>query len=499
MEITDAGEILPYAKKMLVSSEQEHSETKEIEGDDGSDLPQLSELWPEPKWKELSTNHPCPEALLRLMYIYKAIPKVPNTSVRHKNATKEQAIQGYIEIVTRFAKINPLTQTIETIEKACELFSKIYHAKDKLYAAIAAGKVSGRTVYYFPVLREKHKMLARVLARLGWPEKVSEKDIEYLPIKLTCNERSKTPNRVFYVIGKYFKNNVSYLRDEYNSLDEAISEVKRRVEIVKGPLDKEAEPEPETPPFEPKKKELPKNYHIVLGVTPQDLIDTFGFRGVQFGNYLTEKDRQRFTDNTYAAFIALSNLLGFPEKNIANNLLGIAFGARGSGNASAHYEPNLAVINLTKYNGGGSVAHEYFHAFDNLLSRYCGFDDKLYSEIDFYDLQSIDLDEQLINAKKLFNYVTSQPNYIMRSKNISAQKRAPKYWSKTCELLARAFESYIEDKLEEQGINCPWLVYGTVRGEMEACEDTFFPYPEGIERRKINAAFDKYFKSFKFK
>lgn len=47
--------------------------------------------------------------------------------------------------------------------------------------------------------------------------------------------------------------------------------------------------------------------------------------------------------------------------------LSIAFGARGSGNAAAHYEPLHKVINLTKMHGAGSLAHEWWHGLDDSL------------------------------------------------------------------------------------------------------------------------------------
>lgn len=52
--------------------------------------------------------------------------------------------------------------------------------------------------------------------------------------------------------------------------------------------------------------------------------------------------------------------------------LAIAFGARGSGGALAHYEPERNVINLTKMKGAGCLAHEWGHALDNKIGRECG-------------------------------------------------------------------------------------------------------------------------------
>jgi hypothetical protein len=48
----------------------------------------------------------------------------------------------------------------------------------------------------------------------------------------------------------------------------------------------------------------------------------------------------------------------------------MAFGARGKARALAHYEPANKVINMTKYGGAGSLAHEWGHALDNIMQQY---------------------------------------------------------------------------------------------------------------------------------
>ena len=54
--------------------------------------------------------------------------------------------------------------------------------------------------------------------------------------------------------------------------------------------------------------------------------------------------------------------------------LALAFGARGQGlsGAVAHYERNYGVINLTKMQGAGALAHEWFHAADHYFGRQDG-------------------------------------------------------------------------------------------------------------------------------
>ena len=103
-------------------------------------------------------------------------------------------------------------------------------------------------------------------------------------------------------------------------------------------------------------------------ITGQHYLDTFGFRGGEFGNWLNQNDRQASLNMGFEALKDLAAALHISDKDIAfGGTLAIAFGARGSGNAAAHYEPLRKVINLTKMNGAGSLAHEWWHALDDYL------------------------------------------------------------------------------------------------------------------------------------
>ena len=103
-------------------------------------------------------------------------------------------------------------------------------------------------------------------------------------------------------------------------------------------------------------------------VTGDDYLKSFTFHGGEFGNWLNDKDRQYSLDYGYDAFYDLALALDIPSEAISmGGELSIAFGARGSGNAMAHYEPLRQVINLTKTKGAGSLAHEYGHAIDYII------------------------------------------------------------------------------------------------------------------------------------
>ena len=104
-------------------------------------------------------------------------------------------------------------------------------------------------------------------------------------------------------------------------------------------------------------------------VSAEQFADAFGFRGVQFGNYVEGGRRQGDLNEAYDALMDLAGVIGVPARALSlNGELGLAFGARGTGGknaALAHYEPGQVVINLTKARGAGSLAHEWWHGLDN--------------------------------------------------------------------------------------------------------------------------------------
>ena len=102
----------------------------------------------------------------------------------------------------------------------------------------------------------------------------------------------------------------------------------------------------------------------------EDYLNDFKFKGGEFGNWLNQEDRQNTLNNGYEAFVDLAHALGITADSVSlGEKLNIAFGSRGHGNAAAHYEPLRNVINLTKINGAGCLAHEWGHALDEYICR----------------------------------------------------------------------------------------------------------------------------------
>lgn len=266
-----------------------------------------------------------------------------------------------------------------------------------------------------------------------------------------------------------------------------------------------------------------KDWREGKDVTPEQFQTQFGFRGGEFGKWVQQgkgdKERQAMLNSAYDALMDLSQIVGVPPRAISlNGTLGIAFGSRGSGWASAHFEPSNLVINLTKTRGAGALAHEWFHALDNYFSRQRG------GEVPFKGDQGAYRRDNFITHKPEAMYVhrtrVSSPTSLARLQE--ARKNSPSndyykaenwvkdpkhpegvrpevervfaelvqrlnespmakraalldgvktesssgYWSQTLERAARSFENFVQAKMLEQGYHNDFLA------NVRALEDT---------------------------
>lgn len=103
-------------------------------------------------------------------------------------------------------------------------------------------------------------------------------------------------------------------------------------------------------------------------ISPSQLIDNFGYKAVNYGNYVDDKWSKQHTKFFLQAMSDLGEIYNINIKEL-NELggLGIVFGGKGTKGHLATYYPQSKDINLTKSNGDGSVCHEYGHYFDNVV------------------------------------------------------------------------------------------------------------------------------------
>lgn len=109
----------------------------------------------------------------------------------------------------------------------------------------------------------------------------------------------------------------------------------------------------------------------VPDANPERARRAFNLREVDFGqdNYMAQGDRAYHVKAMEGALHDLAEVLGVDPEDVSfNGRLGVALGARGAGKARAHYETGRFVVNITKFRGGGALAHEWGHALDNILT-----------------------------------------------------------------------------------------------------------------------------------
>ena len=190
----------------------------------------------------------------------------------------------------------------------------------------------------------------------------------------------------------------------------------------------------------------------------------FGLRSIEFGNWLNQEDRFNFLVATGYSLQQLARTLRIKDSDIGlQNRLSIAFGARGQSAALAHYESNpYAIINLTKENGAGSLAHEYGHAIDNIISFNTksgqsfvsggrttrkGFNEEIANKGNAFEKWFEELFQQL--------YFNSDGSKTSFHEAVAAKSE---YWNRRNEVYARTFEAWINQKLEAKGIRNEFLV-----------------------------------------
>jgi hypothetical protein len=203
------------------------------------------------------------------------------------------------------------------------------------------------------------------------------------------------------------------------------------------------------------------------------LANRMGMRGLQFGNSVTDDERAHHLRKTAEALVDLADVTGLPDRAISlDGQLGLAFGARGTGRAAAHYEPGTKVINITRKNGVGTLAHEWGHALDDYIGArsprgqsFANTGDIYLSEQTsprFFDRtrgHASQEDDPVWKAMDGVRRAIKDTDYDqtlregLRGYGITPQKSRGQwnYWTSGREVFARTFERYVQHKLRSKG------------------------------------------------
>jgi len=156
-------------------------------------------------------------------------------------------------------------------------------------------------------------------------------------------------------------------------------------------------------------------------ITGDDFIKDFHIRGGEFGLWMTENDAQSSLNMAYEAFCDFADVLGIPLSSVSfDGRLSIAFGARGKGDAVAHYEPMREVINITKMKGAGSLGHEMFHALDDIVGKKLGLSKMMTQSLSEDIPESV---QNVINSMKYRSATQEEINLTRANKVELAEKR----------------------------------------------------------------------------
>lgn len=236
------------------------------------------------------------------------------------------------------------------------------------------------------------------------------------------------------------------------------------------------------------------DYRNGRDITPEEFQSTFGFRGVEFGNWVPQAERQMYLNKSYDAIKDFCAIVGISPKAFSlGGRLGLAFGARGKSGALAHYEPMKEVINLTRMKGAGSLAHEWFHALDNYIARS--------KSGDVTGMATERFDAVRQELSDVFRRLVSKMNTLAYS---NRSKNAGDYWGEVTERVARLFQNYIYNRLATEEAASPLLVrkdalFDETGQEVEDFVKSTWPYPSERENEEMKPYFDELFSTLQEK
>lgn len=354
--------------------------------------------------------------------------------------------QGYVDYYKTLCLLGFPTEVYDTKNYCYEKNFNLYDPDDRYYSVFKLNK--NRNDYKSHTIGEKD-IKGYIMSLLDNKTKKSTKFVIYTNKK---GDMWIAPNGKPRIIVKRCKTEEemrsSYIREHQEELDVLYQKIKKL---------------PDTR-HKTNRERVGEDYRKGRDITVEEFSNTFGFKGIEFGNYESQKDRQTNLNRTYDAFNDLASVLGIEKEDISHRgELSLAFGSRGIRGASAHYEPDKKVINLTKEKGAGTLAHEWFHSLDNnmrkdYLSERCAIDyvseSTLSNDTKRTDGKTIDGEDIYTMMKTLFEK-TDRHAQRCYNRDVYGSK---KYYFTRPERIARIFEVYVHTLLKERDIKDDYLV-----------------------------------------
>ena len=439
-----------------------------------------------------------------------------------------------------------------------------------LLAKVATQVMKDRHLPHVPSYRDDGKVKALVEA--GFPGKVE-------PWRRNVTLRRLGDGLLHPVSAKRF-----LTREGFATEEAADAWLKARYEAANAARKEARKEEPRRPHLDVYVRAGLPDWRAGRSVAPDELMAEFGFGGVAFGNWLPDGERQAVVDMGYDSLCDLADALGIERRAVGlGGRLVVAFGAMGNGGAAATYHPADPAVNLTRFNGAGSLAHEWGHAFDDwsaevdrtvrtgipvygsgwrertpdrtkalgnlapaqaaawddmmetLWSRPLGKEEAVAKATATHAANVANLDkaksglarqmakppaerdrkfvkqvEDWLPHRERFlaeralriaameatpeggDFGTADSDYLIQAKAMGGKDGS--YWTRPTEMFARAFESWVDDRIKARGANSPYLVHGVEEQRFADPRYSGNPYPGGAERvafaKRFEALFD---------
>lgn len=543
--IADFGEKIGGARKDVWAKSLD--DMQKVDDADVSAQP-LSKVWPAPDYQKMLNDGANKPTVALVRALRDSIPNKPKSGWKLNKWTDAVTAARSVAVGLLDGSIDPAkarhaiqvvnaSKLGEGILDQAELYELVGHEKSLAGIRIAAAQYSLLNGVEYKPAKElwSVEQQAKSTAFSNWPRQLSigetrQEAIDKFVAKYNEMEINKPASKQvdfsiysyrsgktgFYV-GKKIGRNYIDLAGPFDTAKEARKYKSENQEALIGKLAKAKEI-----PSERRDTNNPRVGEDMRGgqdVTPEMFREAFGFRGVEFGNWVEQKKRQADLNEAYDALMDMAAILEINPKAISlNGELALAFGARGSGGKSAggntpaaHYEPGKVVINLTKKRGAGSLGHEWWHALDNYFARMRKAEGDMTEALDVSLVERGSVYEHKGEVRKEMVDAFGGVMKAIRSTAMKARsskldnKRSGAYWTTKPEMSARAFESYLISKLHDQGASNDYLANIVDDQTWKAAEslgfelDDSYPYPTAGEMPKIRGAFDHLFQTIEQK
>lgn len=443
-----------------------------------------SDLWEKPNFAQDAMGFGKLDHSLIFLFIYDQLSSSPNLKFLKNNQTLnltlEDCASAYKTIITYLRDLYLNRNYL----KVADLFNdiRVFTQNQSNYdpeLLINIGVKSKQSLAKFNY--NKYCTIHSAIKYLGWGTQLEVTTNVYLSVDQLFNRYWTITENGLVICDD--KNNVTY---QFKTQSEAIVALKKHSELLYQRKQKErVYPKRLNKVRRPQPihgfKRRGSDYRNGKNISVEMFCDVFKFKGVEWGNYINQVERQEFLNKAYDGFTDLMHLIGQNQSFASlNGNLGIAFGSRGSGKTMAHFDLDRNLMHFTR-KGLGTVAHEFAHALDFWLAQqYPTIVENMLTEYDGY-LEDCPINEPL---NEWNNFIASSQFFKDAIYLDSTKKK--RYWATSAELFARSFEHWVDVSLSNKGIENNFLVYGAKPSDSWEGLDTS-AYPCGKESEKVCA------------